>query len=75
MYDAEVGERLLRTCDYYFPTVLCPRKKRLAEITAVRWQIRNNHWTPLRVIDCNLLPAGQVWCDQSCIRLLECQRN
>jgi len=75
MYDAEVGERLLRTCDYRFPTLICPRKKKIAEITAVRWQVRNNHWTPLRVIDCNLLPAGQVWCDQSCLLFLENHRN
>ena len=75
MYDADVGERLLRTCDYHLPTVLCPREKRLAEITAVRWQVWNNHWTPLRVVDCNLLPAGEIWCDQSCLRYLEEHQN
>ena len=71
MHDTEVGERLLRTCDYRFPTVLCPHKDRVADVTAAKWQVRNDHWTRWVVIDCPLLPAGQVWCDQSCLSLLD----
>ena len=71
MYDVEVGERLFRTCNYRSPTVLCPLKDRVAKITAAKWQVRNDGWTKWVVIDCPLLPAGKVWCDQSCLLLLD----
>jgi hypothetical protein len=71
MFDVELGERLLRTCDYRFPTVLCPHKKKLADVTLAKWQIANDAWTSWTVIDCTLLPAGEVWCDKSCLSLLE----
>lgn len=71
MSDAKLGERLLRTCDYEFPTVLCPHKKTLADVTVARWQIANDNWTAWTVIDCSLLPAGEVWCDKSCLSFVE----
>jgi hypothetical protein len=75
MFDAELGERLLRTCDYRFPTVLCPRKKKLADLTVARWQATSDRWTSWTVIDCNLLPAGEIWCDKSCLSLIENLRD
>ena len=67
MTNVEVGERLLRTCDYRFPKVLCPHKEQAADIIAARWLVKNDHWTRWVIIDCPLLPAGKVWCDQSCL--------
>lgn len=71
MSDPDILDRLLRTCDYRFRTIHCPHKDKDADITAARWQINNNHWTRWTVIDCPLLPAGEVWCERECLSQLE----
>jgi hypothetical protein len=75
MSDPEVLDRLLQNCDYRFRTVLCPHKNNLAEITAAKWQISEDRWTPWTVVDCPLLPAGEVWCDMGCLPKLENSSN
>jgi hypothetical protein len=71
MSDAEVLDRILQTCDYRFRSVRCPHKERIAEVTAAKWQISDQHWTPWTIVDCSLLPAGEVWCAMSCLPELE----
>lgn len=71
MSSSETLDRILQTCDYRYRTVICPHKKREADVTAAKWQISDDHWTPWTVVDCSLLPAGQVWCDMTCLPLAE----
>jgi len=71
MSDPEVLDRIMQTCDYRFRTVECPREKKPAEITAAKWQVSDHHWTLWTVVDCSLLPAGEVWCSMSCLPELE----
>jgi glycosyltransferase involved in cell wall biosynthesis len=52
---------------YRFLTVLCPHKERFADIAAAKWQTSGGRWTSWAVVDCPLLPAGQVRCDMSCL--------
>jgi hypothetical protein len=67
MSEPEILDRLLQTCDYRFRKVLCPHKNEPAEITAAKWQISNDEWTSWKVLDCPLLPAGEMWCDMACL--------
>lgn len=71
MSEPEVLDRILQTCDYRFRTVQCPQEKLPAEITAAKWQISDQHWTSWTIVDCSLLPAGEVWCHMRCLAQLE----
>lgn len=71
MSDPEILARALRNCDYRFRKVDCPHKETLADITAAKWQISDNKWTRWTVVDCPLLPAGEIWCDMTCLSQLE----
>ena len=71
MSDPEVLDRILQTCDYRFRTVHCPQELKPADITAAKWQVSDEHWTPWTVVDCSLLPAGEVWCHMNCLAELE----
>jgi hypothetical protein len=73
MSDPEVLDRVLQNCDYRFRTVHCPHEKKAADITAAKWQISDQQWTGWTIIDCSLLPAGEVWCHMSCLPQLESQ--
>jgi hypothetical protein len=75
MSDPEILDRLLQTCDYRFRTVQCPHKKKLADVTAAKWQVGDDRWTPWTVVDCPLLPAGEMWCDMDCLSQLEIPIN
>lgn len=75
MADAETLDRILQTCNYRFRTVQCPQKEQCAEITAAKWQVSNENWTQWTVVDCSLLPAGEVWCDMKCLSLIKNPRN
>jgi hypothetical protein len=71
MSDPEIFERCLRSCDYRCRRVHCPDKDTAADITAAKWSIGNNQWTQWKIVDCPLLPAGEVWCDMTCLSQLE----
>ncbi len=71
MSDPEILERSLRSCDYRCRKVHCPYKKAAANITAAKWQTGENRWTQWKIVDCPLLPAGEVWCDMTCLSQLE----
>jgi len=71
MSDPEVLDRILQTCDYRFRTVQCPHEKVPADITVAKWQVSDLHWTPWTIVDCSLLPAGEVWCHMSCLSQLD----
>ena len=75
MSDPEVLDRLLQTCEYRFRTIRCPHKDNPADITAAKWQISEDRWAPWTVVDCPLLPAGEMWCDMSCLSQLENPSN
>jgi len=71
MSDPKIVEQLLRSCDYRFRNVHCPHKEMPADITAAKWQITDNKWTRWTIVDCPLLPAGEIWCDMTCLSQLE----
>jgi hypothetical protein len=64
MADPELIDRILETCSYRFRNVMCPGKERLAKITAAKFQSEDADWT---VIECSLLPNGEVKCAMSCL--------
>jgi len=75
MSNSEIFDRLLQNCEYRSRTVRCPRKQELAAITAAKWQVGDDHWTPWTIVDCPLLPAGEIWCDMTCLSQLEIPTN
>lgn len=75
MSDPEILDRILHTCDYRYRAVDCPEKKCPAEVTAAKWQVSDDRWTEWTIVDCSLLPAGEVWCDMKCLPLVESAAN
>jgi hypothetical protein len=51
-------------------TVDCPTQHTKAEITVARWKAGNGQYTPWTVVDCSLLPAGQICCHVGCMAQL-----
>ena len=51
-------------------TVECPTLETKASITVARWKVGEGQYTPWTVVDCSLLPAGQVSCHVSCLSQL-----
>ena len=51
-------------------TVHCPSQHCKAQITVARWQANNGLYTPWTVVDCSLLPAGQITCHVACLEQL-----
>lgn len=71
MPNPEIVDRVLRTCNYRYRTIYCSQKKKPADVTAAKWQISDDHWTSWTIVDCSLLPAGEVWCGMPCLSLVE----
>jgi hypothetical protein len=63
MSDPELIDRILQTCSFRFRSVVCPNKDKVAKIAAARMQ-SENEWT---VVECSLLPGGEVRCAMSCL--------
>jgi len=51
-------------------TVTCPARECKAQITVARWKAGNGQYTPWTVVDCSLLPAGQISCHVDCLTQL-----
>jgi len=51
-------------------TVDCPAQHCKAQITVARWKAGNGQYTPWTVVDCSLLPAGQICCHVGCLEQL-----
>ena len=66
---------LIGSCINREVTVDCPASKTEARITAARWKTHDGHYTPWTVVDCSLLPAGQVHCHMACLAQLEADRD
>ncbi len=65
MSDPEILDRILQTCSYRFRNLECPNKEKIAHITAAKFQtIEDADWT---VIECSLLPSGEVKCGMTCL--------
>jgi len=64
MSDPEVLDRIMQTCSYRFRQVVCPNKDRIADITAAKFHQEDADWT---VVECSLLPNGEVKCAMSCL--------
>jgi hypothetical protein len=45
----------------------CPTLEARAEITVARWKATDGQYTPWCVVDCSLLPAGQIACRMRCL--------
>lgn len=64
MSDPEVLDRIMQNCSYRFRNVVCPNKDRVASITAAKFHQEDADWT---VVECSLLPNGEVKCAMSCL--------
>lgn len=64
MSDPELIDRILQTCSYRFRDVICPNKEKAAKIAAAKLQTDDSDWT---VIECSLMPNGEINCAMSCL--------
>ena len=71
MYDPTSFHSPIEFCSERELTVDCPVRKQEASITIARWKTREGEFTPWNVVDCSLLPAGQVSCYMGCLADME----
>ena len=64
MPDPEIVDRILQTCSLRFRNLVCPNKGKIANIAAAKLQVEDADWS---VIECSLLPNGQVNCGMTCL--------
>ncbi len=64
MCDPELIDRIMQTCSFRFRNVVCPSKDKVAKIAAARMPADDGEWT---VVECSLLPNGEVNCAMSCL--------
>jgi len=64
MSDPELIDRILQACSYRFRNVMCPNKDKVAKIAAAKLQTDDADWT---VIECSLMPDGEVDCTMTCL--------
>jgi len=60
----DVVDRILESCSFRFRNVVCPNKDKVAHITAAKIHAEETDWT---VVECSLLPNGEVKCAMSCL--------
>jgi hypothetical protein len=63
MSGTELIDRILQACSYRFRDVVCPNKDKVAKIAA-KLQSDDGEWT---VIECSLMPNGEVNCAMNCL--------
>jgi hypothetical protein len=64
MSDPEVVDRILENCSFRFRDVVCPNEGKVASIAAARFQMEETDWS---VVECSLLPKGEVKCAMTCL--------
>ncbi len=64
MTDPDILDRILENCSFRFRKVVCPNKDQVALITAARFHGEDAEWT---VVECSLLPSGEINCAMSCL--------
>jgi len=64
MTDPEILDRILENCSFRFRNVVCPNKDKAASITAAKFHTEDADWS---VVECSLLPNGEVKCAMSCL--------
>jgi len=64
MTDPEILDRILENCSFRFRNVVCPNKDKAATITAAKFQGEDADWS---VVECSLLPDGEVKCAMTCL--------
>ena len=64
MSDPEILDRILENCSFRFRNVLCPHKDKVASITAAKFHGDDTDWS---VVECSLLPNGEISCAMTCL--------
>jgi hypothetical protein len=67
MYDPTEFHSIMDSCVERTLSVDCPVRAVKANITIARWKMTDGELTPWTVVDCSLLPAGQVSCHVACL--------
>jgi len=62
MNDPEILDRILENCSFRFRNVVCPNREKVAHIALVK--IQDADWS---VMECSLLPNGEVNCAMTCL--------
>lgn len=60
----QVLDRILENCSFRFRNVICPNRDKAASITAAMLHMDDADWS---VIECSLLPGGEVKCAMTCL--------
>jgi hypothetical protein len=64
MTDPDILDRILENCSFRFRKVVCPNKDKVAMITAAKFHGEDTDWS---VVECSLLPGGEVKCAMTCL--------
>lgn len=64
MTDPDILDRILENCSFRFRKVVCPNKDKIAMITAAKFHGEDSAWS---VVECSLLPGGEVKCAMTCL--------
>jgi hypothetical protein len=65
MNDPDILDRILENCSFRFRKVVCPNNDKVAMITAAKFHGGDDtDWT---VVECSLLPGGEVQCAMTCL--------
>ena len=59
--------------EYQVRKLHCPQKDAEATVTAASWKTSNNVWTFWQVVDCSLMPAGCMFCNEACLTQFQFQ--
>jgi hypothetical protein len=71
MPDLDVSNKKLDGCGYKMTNVFCPTYWKLTKVTAAKWDRGESRVRLWDIVDCPLLPAGEVWCDRRCLDQIE----
>jgi hypothetical protein len=67
MAQLDLEPNKLQASAYKITSVFCPTHWQMAKITAAKWDRGGNRTQLWDIVECPLLPAGEVWCDKRCL--------
>jgi len=67
MAELSLPPKKLDACEHKIANVFCPTQWKMAKVIAAKWDRGENHMALWDIVDCPLLPAGEVWCDKRCL--------
>jgi hypothetical protein len=67
MFDPKLADPHPESAKTYLQKVFCGKYNREADIVVANWPFSEEGWSDWRVIDCSILPPGEVNCGMDCL--------